>query len=110
MNLLYGFISGALCVLLFAVWQYRKYVQSIRTVSDKWKGINDEWAARYHNLYDSWMEGVKPTAKQRMDWDVNKMMKRMSEMEYGSLPETESIGYSGLAEIIDSATKDKSNG
>lgn len=131
MNLLYGFLIGIACLAIPMIWQYRAYRSSIRAVSDKWKGINDEWALRYHNLYDSWMSGVQPTAKQRMGWDMEQMNKKMNEYYYQSAerslqnqsvlmkkmrsgqpiqtrgafePGEAQPPYEGLAELIDSAT------
>lgn len=110
MNILIGFLIGVVCLGVPMILQYRAYRNSIRAVSDKWKGINDEWAARYHNLYDSWMSGVKPTAEQRQQWEFNQFSKQANEMIYSPTDERGYSLYSGLARVIDSATKDKSKG
>jgi hypothetical protein len=102
MGIIYGFLIGAACVGVFTVWQYTKYRQAIREVSDKWKAINDEWETRYHKLYNSWMSGIQPTAQQRMDWDMSRMLKKMNQMEYA--PTEGDLNSSGLQEIVKSSS------
>jgi len=91
-NICIGMTIVGVPALIFIIWQYKRYVATIRYVSDRWKGLHDELAARHSDLYDRWMTGIQPSGQEIMAYDTKRMIRMTSEMEYGAQSRSNSNG------------------
>lgn len=78
-NIFIGMAIIGIPAAVFIIWQYKRYVATIRYVSDRWKALHDELLARHNDLYDRWMTGIQPSGKEIMDYDTRRMLQKINE-------------------------------